>query len=545
MFHRPSIPALRRSPARPLPRPSTLTTIVLISSLWLAQSGCRAPQAPPAGAADAAPDSAKATATITPGSAPRPAPERDPEVPPDTLGRAGPVHLDLAGFRTAIAEARVMQTWQGREAPLDALASPDLRQRLLTQALETRVVRLEIARRKLQVEPAAVERALANAAAGRPAPSELPEAPPAAAVLDERLRARYGVEPAVVAQVARDILESGRLAEALLDEVPEAELQAAWLAAHTEVVLDVITTPRVPTSQEIDRAVRSRSAEIAAWYAAHEGRFNQPERLRLSRIAIAAGTEDEASRKTAESLRNRILAGEDFAQIARTESVDPSARRGGGLALVDAEKRPDLAALAPGTLSPVTREGDVWSFYRLEAVMPATLRPLDSGPVQREIAATLLREADDLPEALGLSQQAAAMLMREPDGTSLPALVRVNRLKRFTTAPFLKSGREVVPGLGLAPEVFAGAFTTPVGKVAPRVTVRQDYVVYRVVRRDAPALADWPKAKADFVAAWRASQQRLVVDAWLSRRLKGEPLWVARERLAAVPLAELVAEPVP
>jgi parvulin-like peptidyl-prolyl isomerase len=466
-------------------------------------------------------------------------------VPPDTLGRAGPVHLDLAGLRVAIAESRVLQAWQGREAPVEALASVELRQRLLSQALENRVVRLEVNRRGLSVDASTLERALVNAAAGQPADAPLSEPPPSAAVLDERLRARYGVAPEVVARVARDMLESARLSEALLDEV--SDLKAAWMAANTEAVLDLVLSPRVPTSQEIDRAVRARAAEIAAWYAKNEGRFNQPERLRLSRIAVkvAAETEAEAVRITAESLRNRVLAGEDFRQLARTESDDPSARRGGGMALVPAEKRPDLAKLAPNALSPVTREGEYWSFYRLDAVLPAVVRSLDSGPVQREIAATLLRAADDLPEAVGLAQQAAAMLMREPEGNSLPALVRVNRLKRFTTRPFVQSGHDVVPGLGLAPEVFAGAFTTPVGKVAPRVTVRQDYVVYRVVSRTSPDPTTWPEARAAFVAQWRSREIRQAEDRWLSQRLKGEVLWVATERLAAIPLAELLAAPVP
>lgn len=517
--------------------------------LWLTLSACRAPGGGPPDAgpsgASASGVSAPSSAASGPPAAAASAPGRDPEVPPETLGRAGPVHLDLAGLRTAIAEARVLQAWQGREAPIEALNSGELRQRLLTQALETRVVRLEVARRGLTLDAGTLERALVNAAAGQPASTPLSGPPPAAEVLDERLRARYGVEPEVVARVARDMLESARLSESLLDEATDADLQSAWLAAKTEAVLDVVLSPRVPTSQEIDRAVRAKADEIAAWYAAHETRFNQPERLRLSRIAVAAGPEAEVGRRTAEGLRARVAAGEDFATIARQESADASSRRGGGLALIEAKSRPDLAALAPGVLSPVLREGEFWSFYRLEATLPATERPLASGPVQREIAATLLREADELPEALGLAQQAAALLMREPEGNSLPALVRVNRMKRFTTRPFAQAGSAVVPGLGLAPEVFAGAFTTPVGKVAPRATVRQDYVVYRVVSREGPDAAQWPAARAAFVAEWRAANVRQAVDRWLSTRLKDEPLWVAFDRLAALPLAELVAEPVP
>jgi peptidyl-prolyl cis-trans isomerase C len=72
-------------------------------------------------------------------------------------------------------------------------------------------------------------------------------------------------------------------------------------------------------------------------------------RLRLLRVA---------DRQAAERIARRLEAGADFAALARAESGDASAARGGDLGSVDAADlaeplRAAAVALAPGQVSPV------------------------------------------------------------------------------------------------------------------------------------------------------------------------------------------------
>src|SRR5688500_7345867 len=86
-----------------------------------------------------------------PGPAPVPAHAPAPAtVAAEIIGRAGPVTMTVADLRTAVEEARVFQTWRTGEAPpVEALRNPMLRRRVLSKALETRVVRDEAAKRGL------------------------------------------------------------------------------------------------------------------------------------------------------------------------------------------------------------------------------------------------------------------------------------------------------------------------------------------------------------------------------------------------------------
>ena len=149
---------------------------------------------------------------------------------------------------------------------------------------------------------------------------------------------------------------------------------------------------------------------------------------------------------------------------------------------------------------------------------------------------TEARVQDALPTARATVEAVAALLAREPEGAALAERVRADRLRRKTTRRFSQAGPALVPEVGVAPELFNALFgLRAVGAVSPIFTVRQDYVVARLVERTAPDPATWPAERAAFVARWRAAERSRVVDAWLSTRLQGAPLWIdqpAVERLA-------------
>ncbi|MCB9551601.1 MAG: peptidyl-prolyl cis-trans isomerase [Myxococcales bacterium] len=478
-----------------------------------------------------------------------PAPEHDPSV----LGRAGPVSLDVEGLRAAVEEARVLQRWRrGEAAPLGALRDAGLRRRVLIDALERRVVRGEVARRGLAVDPARLDELLRLAAVGHrldaaPTPEQVAAAEALdAELLDARLAARFEAPVERVRRVALDILESAKLAEALLDAVDEAALREAWTLAHTRLVLDVIRVPRVPAPGEIDAAVAARAGEMAAFYEKNRALFEAPERAFLRRVLVpvepdASPAARAAAKARAEALRARVAGGEAIEAVIAAEAPPREARREGRLTVTRA-RLPAAFALEVGALSPVEATPGGWHFYRVEGRAPATKRPLDDPRVRREIAASLLREADALPAAKRVAAEAASLLRAEPEGAALTALVAESRARRSTTTPFSPAGAAVVPGIGLAPALHAAVVAlTPADPVTPVVTVRQDYVVARLVSREAPDPARWPAEEAAWVASWRAAQRGQVIERWLDEALGDQPTWVDGERLAAVPLAALGA----
>lgn len=523
-----------------------LGVIFALIGASLATVGCRSPDPESAQAADAG---ARPDARLR--DARRPPPERDPDV----LGRAGPVTLDLAGLRDAVTEARILERWRhGRPPPLDALGDPRLRQRVMTQALEARIARRETARRGLTVDPARFDEMLRLAAIGHrleqpPTPAQL-EAARAVADVDAALVARFEAPAERVRRAGLDVLEGELLAAALLDAVDEATLRQAWLDAGTRVVLDLVRVPRVPATAEIDRAIRTRAAEIAAYHAEHRRLFSTPERAFVRRLLVpVAADADPASRAAAkaraEALRAEVAGGADFEAVIRREAPPREARRGGRMAVTRTQmpaafEGPAPAPDAPGPLSPVVPVGEGWQFFRVEGRAPAVSRGLDDPRVQREIAAELLRDADDLPHAQRTAGRVAELLARDPDGAALAELVKAERLRRTTTTPVPRAGPKVLPEVGIAPALFDAAFAlTPEAPVSAPMPVRQHYVVARLVSREAPDPADWPAARQAFTATWRARQRSTVIDRWLSTHLADAPLWIDRPRLAALSLADL------
>jgi len=113
-------------------------------------------------------------------------------------------------------------------------------------------------------------------------------------------------------------------------------------------------------------------------YAVERDKYRIPEAVRLSDIAIAIKTRGEdAALARAREARERILAGGDFAAVAREYSDDPKTRdKGGALPFLS---RSDLSggqigrafALKPGEVSEPIKTADAYHVVRLEEHRPA------------------------------------------------------------------------------------------------------------------------------------------------------------------------------
>ncbi len=115
--------------------------------------------------------------------------------------------------------------------------------------------------------------------------------------------------------------------------------------------------------KEIVSKMTISDADIKKFYEENQDKFKQPESYHASHILIgvkpeATPEEKLKARDKAEALRKRILAGEDFAALAKAESSCPSSAQGGDLGFFGkGEMVPPFenatAALKPGEISGV------------------------------------------------------------------------------------------------------------------------------------------------------------------------------------------------
>lgn len=151
----------------------------------------------------------------------------------------------------------------------------------------------------------------------------------------------------------------------------------------------------------VDRLLRSVEAEgpsaeaVAAYYAEHREEFRRPERVRLRQILL----EDRA---TARQVREELVAGADFAAVARRASREPSAERGGDQGeLARDELPPSMAevifALEPGEISRVVEADYGFHVFQVMERLPAEVLPLDAvaDEIRRRLRADLVDESLD------------------------------------------------------------------------------------------------------------------------------------------------------
>lgn len=137
----------------------------------------------------------------------------------------------------------------------------------------------------------------------------------------------------------------------------------------------------------VEAHVEVTDEDVARFYEANRERFSRPEQVRLRQIAIAvpAGADAaERARRRAriESLRTRLAAGEDFADLARRYSEHPTRPWGGEL---DPVGRGQLApaleeaafGLRPGETSAVIETEAGFHLLRLDERLPAATIALE------------------------------------------------------------------------------------------------------------------------------------------------------------------------
>lgn len=128
--------------------------------------------------------------------------------------------------------------------------------------------------------------------------------------------------------------------EMKLDSMEELEKAAQAQGVSFEDFKDNMRT-EIITQQVIQREVGSRlnitKQEEEKFYQQHKSELERPEAVKLSEILISteqAGDDQQkvdAAKAKAEDVLKRVRAGADFAEIAKKESQDPSAAKGGDL----------------------------------------------------------------------------------------------------------------------------------------------------------------------------------------------------------------------
>jgi peptidyl-prolyl cis-trans isomerase C len=139
--------------------------------------------------------------------------------------------------------------------------------------------------------------------------------------------------------------------------------------------------------REIDSVIHVSDDEIRSYYKSNIKEFQRPLQVHARQIVVA--TEEEAN-----SLRNRILKGEDFEELARLHSLSPDSEDGGDLGIFSKGQMPEefdkiVFRYRSGTLSKVVQSPYGFHLFKVEERFPP--RSLDLEEVREEISSRIFR----------------------------------------------------------------------------------------------------------------------------------------------------------
>lgn len=347
----------------------------------------------------------------------------------------------------------------------------------------------------------------------------------------------YGSEARFADEVRVDLLVSKvlRLIEQTAD-VSDAEALESLRHRLEELKLAYVALdPTAPADDlmvedaQIARALADERERLRVFYDENLDRYQQPERVRARHVLVrvepgASEAEVEAARQKAESLRQRIANGEDFAAVAREASDDPgSAAQGGDL---DFFARGQMVppfeqaafSLPEGELSELVRSD--FGFHVIEVMDKSEASEQSFEEVVREIAETVVR--GDLARRRA-GERAEALAEAVAAGASLTDAAREMGLTLERTDWLRRRGDGYVEGLGAAADVLTEAFSMGENGSSPRIFEigERRVLIERLDHRTAE-----PEVLAEQLDAERARLQE-------ERSRAAQQLWyqAARQRL--------------
>lgn len=252
-------------------------------------------------------------------------------------------------------------------------------------------------------------------------------------------------------------------------------------------------------------AAAPSASEIESYYQKHLARdFTKPEQVKarhiLVRVASDASEEDRSAARTRiDELRARIVAGADFAEVAKEQSDDGvSGAEGGELGWFPRGKMApafeDAAfALQPGALSDVVETPFGFHLIQVEAHDEGGPQPL--ADVRDTIVKALSRE-----RGLELARNDADAARRAiVDGKTLEEAAGDRPVRE--TEPFSRGN--FVPGIGTAPNFNEAAFRLEEGEVSDLVEEASGIYILSPFGRTERALPPLDEIRARVEADYR------------------------------------------
>lgn len=389
-----------------------------------------------------------------------------------------------ARYYTTLVQQAEQQQQEASPTPLTLDDRVQIRNAVWQQVVEATVLQREYQRRGIVATPAEIAEAIRNFPPPQIQSAEQFQTEGQFDITKYQRWLASGVGqqfiPVLESQYRDQIMQS-KLLRVVTADVYLSDPALWQLYRDRNETARVALTAILPRRAIADSAVRVTPEEVLAYYKANPDAFKRPATAYLSFVTMSRApnaSDTTAAYDRAVALRQEILDGAPFAEVATRESSDSlSAAKGGDLgeftkgAMVPAF---DAAAfsLPLNTVSmPVMSQ---FGYHLIEisarsgdkATGRHILIPIQLAGTHRDLVDA---QADSLEE-LGASRL---------DPAALDTVARALRLTIGTTAPVQK-GSQAQVGLRVVPDAGAWAFQAKVGEVSPIIETTDAFFLFRL-----------------------------------------------------------------
>ncbi|MDH3290780.1 MAG: SurA N-terminal domain-containing protein [Gemmatimonadota bacterium] len=392
--------------------------------------------------------------------------------------------IDLQTFYTAVRNQQELRRQQGIPTGFTLEEQRELEDAVVEQMIQEILLEQEYRRRGITATDREIREALLNA----PLP-ELQQVPEfqTDGQFDLAKYQRYlrsGADPnfalALEARYRQEIPRYKFLDRITSDVyISDAKLWRIYRDRNDSVVADVMAL--VPQVAMPEASISLTEDDLDRYFRAHRSEFERPAQAFLSFVAVSRrpwASDSARALERAREIRQELLGGADFAEVAGRESADSASRSGGGDlgevprgSFVPAFEEAALA-LRPGQISEPVLTQFGYHLIRLESKRDTLLHtrhvlvPIE---LYGEHLAQVDRQADSLDFFAAEAEDPRA-LDDVAAGLGVPV----------AAAPPLYQGNRMQLGRFVIPDVHLWAFETPVGQTSQIIETDWAFYVFRL-----------------------------------------------------------------
>jgi peptidyl-prolyl cis-trans isomerase D len=318
---------------------------------------------------------------------------------------------------------------------------------------------------------------------------------------------------------------------------PTTEELKAYYDAHQKSYANSIPEKRKIKYAMIDQAKVTASVQVTqddlqAYYNQHRDQYRVAEQAKVSHILIktplpgADGkVEDKGvadAQKRAEDVLKQLKAGARFEDLAKKYSEDPgSAKEGGSLGWIGKGRTvPEFEkaafSLPKGQISDLVKSSYGFHIIRVDDRQDAHMKTLDE--VKAEIEPILKQQ-----KAQDIAQKQAADLLQQAKTQGLDAAAAAKGVPVVTSDFFGR--RDIVPGLGPAPQLLDAVFTATEKSPAEMASTSQGFAVFQLLAVQPPATPTFEDIRAKVEEQFKSERANILLSQKtqeLSDRAKSE-----------------------